>query len=71
MWFFDAPGSDHPVDITDTFDRKLAALAEHRSQTGHVTGLAERLRGYLTENAPTAGLPDGRLAELFTIVRTS
>lgn len=35
---------DTTVDITDTFDTKLAALAEHKSQIDDMQGLEERLR---------------------------
>ena len=71
VWFQDSPTADHAVDVTDTFDRKLAALSEHTSQNGHMAELAELLRRHFGDNARKAGLPDGRLAELFSIVRTS
>lgn len=71
VWFMGTPDADHAVDITDTFDRKLAALAAHASQTAHVPELPTRLRDFLAANARDAGLPEGRLAEVFSIVRTS
>ncbi|WP_336920796.1 PIG-L deacetylase family protein [Aquipuribacter sp. SD81] len=62
------PGADHAVDVTDTFDRKIAALQEHRSQTTHMgEGLQTMVREWLTRNAGVAGLPQGRLAELYLV----
>lgn len=65
------PGADHAVDITGTFDRKLAALREHRSQTSHMTELETMLRDWATRNAVLGGLPDGRLAELYLVSELS
>ena len=63
------PGADHAVDVTGTFDRKLAALQAHRSQTSHMgDGLEPMVRDWLTRNAGVAGLPDGHLAELYTVI---
>lgn len=39
-----AVAADTFLDITATFDRKLAALREHKSQIEDMEGLAERLR---------------------------
>lgn len=63
------PGADHAVDVTDSFDRKLAALQCHRSQTAHLgDGLETMVRDWLTRNAGVVGLPDGHLAELYTVI---
>jgi LmbE family N-acetylglucosaminyl deacetylase len=59
---------DHYVDVTEMFDRKLAALRSHVSQVGGNDGLEDMLRGFLAANAARGGLPEGRLAEVFTIV---
>jgi LmbE family N-acetylglucosaminyl deacetylase len=61
---------NHYVDVTDTFDRKVAALRAHVSQTGHREGLADFLRGWLGHNAEQAGWPKGRLAEAFHVIDT-
>jgi len=58
------------VDVTDTFERKLAALHAHVSQTAHMEDLEGMLRGWLTLNAAAAGMPEGRLAEAFRVVST-
>jgi LmbE family N-acetylglucosaminyl deacetylase len=57
------------VDITDTFDRKIAALRAHVSQTGQMTDLEEMVRGWLAMTAAAGGLPDGRLAEAFQVLQ--
>jgi LmbE family N-acetylglucosaminyl deacetylase len=62
--------ADHYVDITDTFDRKLAALRAHASQTAHMTTLEERLRAWGARQAQAAGLPAGRLAEGYLVLDT-
>jgi LmbE family N-acetylglucosaminyl deacetylase len=58
------------VDVTETFDRKIAALREHVSQVGQREGLADMLRQRLASTAELAGLPEGHLAESFGVVDT-
>lgn len=66
------PGADHAVDVTGTFERKLAALREHRSQTLHMgERLEELLREWGGRNAHEAGLPEGRLAETYLVSELS
>ena len=64
--------SDVVVDITDTFDKKLAALACHESQIGHRDPgeMQKMLRGWSGGIAKQHGLGDGRLAEAFRLVHT-
>lgn len=69
-WLFAGSRPDHYVDVTDTFSRKIAALREHVSQTGHMSDLDDILRGWMARNARAAGLPEGRLAEVFQVVQT-
>ena len=65
VWFSESPDPDRYVDITDTFDRKLAALAAHRSQPE--TG--EQLnRDRFAAVAARGGLPAGRFAEAFRVI---
>ena len=59
--------ADRFVDVTDTYERKLAALRAHESQTAHMDDLDERLRGWLGLNAKAAGLDSGRLVESFMV----
>ena len=65
------PGPNRWVDVTETFDRKVAALRAHHSQTSHYDDLAEMLRTRLAVNAERAGLPDGSLAEAFLLIETA
>jgi LmbE family N-acetylglucosaminyl deacetylase len=62
--------ADHYVDITEHFDRKLAALAAHTSQTSHLADLEQHLRDWGSSQARAAGLPEGRLAEGFLVLDT-
>ncbi len=70
VWLSGGPEPDHMVDITHTFDAKLAALRAHASQVSHLDSLEDMLRDWLSANAAIAGLPDGALAESFTVIAT-
>jgi LmbE family N-acetylglucosaminyl deacetylase len=67
VWVMAHPQVDHYVDVTDTFDRKVAALRAHESQTAHLEDLEGFVRGWATGVAAQAGLPEGRLAEAFFV----
>jgi LmbE family N-acetylglucosaminyl deacetylase len=71
IWYAGGPGPDHFVDITDTFARKLAALRAHVSQTSHLTGFEDLIRDRLAMVAKAGGLPEGRLAEAFSVFSTA
>lgn len=62
---------DRFVDVTDVFDRKLAALMCHESQHTDRARMETLLRGWGTEIARSAKLPEGRLAEGFLAVDTN
>lgn len=70
VWLMADPNADHYVDITDTFGRKLEALHAHTSQTSHMEDLESMLRMWGSRTAQAAGLPEGRLAEMFRVVQT-
>lgn len=65
VWVMGGPGPDVFRDVTDAFDRKLAALLAHESQHPEPGGLPDRMRSWMAANAATGGLADGRLAEAF------
>jgi LmbE family N-acetylglucosaminyl deacetylase len=73
LWLADGPTRlrNHAVDVTDVFDRKMAALRAHSSQVGTANGLEDNIRQYLSVIATEFDLGDGRLAESFQVVDTS
>ena len=72
VWVMAGPRgtANHYVDVTDVFDRKLAALRAHASQTAHMDDLEGLLRGWNGGQATEAGYPAGRLAESFRVMDT-
>ena len=70
VWLMAHHSNNHHVDVTDTFERKLAALHAHTSQTGHMVDLETMLRGWSAQMAAHAGWAQGRLAESFQVVST-
>lgn len=72
-WIMAAPRPlpNHAVDITATFDKKVAALRAHVSQTAHMEDLEGMLRGWLSAGAKAAGFPEGHLAEWFQVISTA
>ncbi len=59
------------LDVTGTFEKKIAALRCHRSQVGAGEQLDGMLRAWLGHAARVAGLPEGNLAEVFRVVPTA
>ncbi|CAG4929538.1 MULTISPECIES: PIG-L deacetylase family protein [Acidithrix] len=62
-----SPRSNFAVDITGTFELKLKALHEHKSQLPTPEKLADMLGQWGSRSALYAGLEDGKLAELFYV----
>jgi LmbE family N-acetylglucosaminyl deacetylase len=56
MYLFWTNRADAWVDISTTLERKVAALAEHRSQIREPEGLAERIRTWAADEGAEAGL---------------
>jgi LmbE family N-acetylglucosaminyl deacetylase len=58
-WLINSPQREinHYVDITGTFDRKVAAVRAHASQIKDPGTLADRLRQRIASNTAAAGLP--------------
>jgi LmbE family N-acetylglucosaminyl deacetylase len=71
VWVMAHPSPNHHVDVTDTFNRKIAALRAHVSQTAHMDDLEIWLRDRLGQIAAEAGLPAGHLAEAFAVYSTA
>jgi LmbE family N-acetylglucosaminyl deacetylase len=71
-WLINSPEREvnHYVDITDTFDRKVAAVRAHASQIRDPESLPKRLRERIAQNTASAGLAEDRLAEAFQVVAT-
>ena len=63
--------ANHYVDITETFDRKKAALRAHVSQMVEIEDLDGLLEGWNGMNAKLAGMPEGHFAEAFWVMDTA
>lgn len=70
VWMTGSPTPNHFVDITETFDKKMAALHAHVSQTAHNKELENMVREWGSRNAVAQGLPEGRIAEVFKVINT-
>jgi LmbE family N-acetylglucosaminyl deacetylase len=70
VWLMASPRADHLVDVTDSIDRKVAALRSHISQLPDPDALEERVRMWTATLAEEGGMPPGRMAEAFQIVET-
>jgi LmbE family N-acetylglucosaminyl deacetylase len=68
VWISASGSGEHFVDITEVFDRKVAALRSHASQISETADLEGMLRGFLSANAERGGLGEGRLAEAFQVI---
>ncbi|GII90871.1 PIG-L deacetylase family protein [Sinosporangium siamense] len=71
VWLTGGPTPNHYVDITDTIDRKLAALHSHASQVSHVEDFESFVRSRFGEAALAAGYGEDRYAEAFQTVTTA
>lgn len=65
IWFFNAEQPDLVVDISETFDMKIASLKEHASQVGDGVEMAKRVR---ERNAEIAAAQEFELAEAYKVV---
>ncbi|MDP9862929.1 MULTISPECIES: PIG-L deacetylase family protein [Streptosporangium] len=71
VWLNGGQTPDHHIDITDTFERKLAALRAHVSQISHMEGFEDFLRTRFSQVATEGGFGEGRYAEAFQRVPTA
>ena len=70
VWMTGSPTPNHFVDITETFDKKMAALHSHVSQTAHNKELENMVREWGQRNAEAQGLPAGKIVEIFKVINT-
>jgi LmbE family N-acetylglucosaminyl deacetylase len=70
VWVMSHNSPDHFVDITETFEKKMAALHAHVSQTAHNPELENMVKAWAVRNAEANNLSEGHLAEVFRIVNT-
>jgi LmbE family N-acetylglucosaminyl deacetylase len=73
VWLVAHAEPDLFLDVTESYELKLAAIRAHASQhdpARPAAALDEAMRGMLGRQATAAGLPDGRLAEAFRRVAT-
>lgn len=70
-WVIGSERVNHYVDVTGTFERKKAALLEHKSQISDAGELHNLLDWWLGGNAAAAGWPKGRYAEAFWVMDTA
>jgi LmbE family N-acetylglucosaminyl deacetylase len=56
LYLFWSERSNAWVDVTSTLERKLSALAEHRSQIHDHVALAERIRAWAKEEGAAIGV---------------
>jgi LmbE family N-acetylglucosaminyl deacetylase len=71
VWLVGLEPADLFVDITDVFDRKVAALSSHTSQVAWIEDVEGFLRNWASETTARHGLPTGRLTEAFRRVATA
>jgi LmbE family N-acetylglucosaminyl deacetylase len=72
VWVAGMERANRYIDITERFDRKLAALAAHASQMPNgVEAIEPLLRTWNGGNAAAGGLPEGSLAEAFWVIDTA
>jgi LmbE family N-acetylglucosaminyl deacetylase len=71
VWVMGSSAPDTYVDVTDNFERKIAALRRHASQLDPARDVAGFIRSWLEAQGQAAGLEPGRLAEAFLRIDTS
>ena len=67
IWLINGREPNHYVDVTHTFDRKIAALRAHASQLAHPDSLVERCRS--SKHEPLPHLPETQLRGGFSSSR--
>ncbi len=65
IWVTGLDPQDVFIDITDVFDKKIAALSAHESQVSERFDVESLLRTWAEGTTAKNGLPEGRLTEAF------
>ena len=71
IWLSGHAVPSDPVDVTEFVDRKIEALLCHQTQHPDPEGMQSRVRQWMAATAAALGLPEGRLAEAFRVVRAA
>jgi LmbE family N-acetylglucosaminyl deacetylase len=71
VWLMAGTAASRFVDVTDAFERKVAALRSHASQLRDPDAITAMVRSWVEATAERGGLAQGRLAEVFQVVDTS
>lgn len=71
IWLSGHAVPTHAVDVTDHVERKFEALLSHVSQHPDPEGVPVRVTEWMRRTAEALGLPEGRLAEAFRVVRSA
>lgn len=69
VWLAGHPSTTHAVDVTPVWELKMAAILAHESQHPEPADLDRNLRTSFGQQARAWGLPEGRLAETYFVVR--
>lgn len=68
LWLMADPQPNHVIDTTELVPRKIAALRQHRSQTGHRDDLEDFIYAVGRRFGQSFGLPEGHCGEAFRVV---
>jgi LmbE family N-acetylglucosaminyl deacetylase len=71
VWLSGHAQAADAVDVTDFVDLKFQALLSHESQHQDPQTMQTRVREWMRQTAVAAGLPEGRSAEVFRVIRTA
>ncbi|MEI8241356.1 MAG: PIG-L deacetylase family protein, partial [Actinomycetota bacterium] len=71
VWLSGHPSAADAIDVTDHVDTKFRALLSHASQHTDPEGMQIRVREWMRLTAVAAGMPEGRYAEVFRVLRTA
>jgi LmbE family N-acetylglucosaminyl deacetylase len=71
LWVSGHAQPSDAVDVTEHVAQKVEALLCHASQHPDPEGMQARVAAWMQQTAQSMGLPEGRAAEAFRVVRTA